>query len=85
MGPSLGKLYEDDDILLRHGVLDTGGNPSIHPNFFHGTLNNSIGQPYTNDDPISEINILHHALLKSLMRIHRGDIMKSIEYYNALQ
>ena len=35
--------YEDDDILLHHGVFDDGGNPSIHPNFFHGTLNDSLG------------------------------------------
>ena len=70
--------YEDDDILLRHGVFDTGGNPSIHPNFFQGTLNNSIGQLYTNDDPISTTNILHRALLKSSMKNKRGDINNSI-------
>ena len=59
--------YDNDDILFRHSVFDTGGNPSIHPNFFHSTLNNSIGRPYTNNDPISATNILHHALLQSLM------------------
>ena len=64
--------YEDDDILLRHGVFDTGGNPSIHPNFFHDTLNNSLGWPYTNNDPISEIQVLHHALLKSSMKNQEG-------------
>ena len=31
--------YDDDDILLCHGVFDVSGNPSIHPNFFHDTLN----------------------------------------------
>ena len=77
--------YDDDNILLQHGVFDTGGDPSIHPNFFHGTLNNSIGQPYTNNDPISETNILLYALLKSSLRIHRSDIMKSIEHYDALR
>ena len=41
--PQVDDEYEDDDILLRHGVFDTEGNPSIHPNFFHGTLNNSSG------------------------------------------
>ena len=70
----------DDNILLQHGVFDMGGNPSIHPNFFHGTLNNSIGQVYVNEDPISNTNILHCALLKSSLRIHRGDTMKSIEH-----
>ena len=61
--------YEEDDILLRHGVFDTGGNPSIHPNFFHGTLNNSIRRLYTNNDPISATHVLHRTLLKSWMRI----------------
>ena len=76
--------YEDDDILLRHGVFDNGGNPSIHPNFFHGTLNNSLGWPYINDDPIYETQVLHHTLLKSLMRIKRGDVDNSINHYDAL-
>ena len=76
---------EDDDILLQHSVFDTGDHPSIHPNFFHGTLNNSIGQPYTNDEPISTTNIVHRALFKSSMRIKRGDINNSIEHYHALQ
>ena len=82
--PHMDDEYEDDDILLRHGIFGTGGNPSIHPNFFHGTLNNNIGRPYANDDPISATNVLHSALLKSLMSIQRGDIMKSIEHYDAL-
>ena len=77
--------YSDDNILLQHGVFDTGGNPSIHPNFFHGTLNNSIGQAYVNEEPISKTNILHCALLKSSLRILRGDTMKSIEHYDALR
>ena len=77
--------YENHNIFLQHGVFDTGGNSSIHPNFFHGTLNNSIGQPYINDDPISKTYILHYVLLKSSLRIHRGDIMKSIEHYDALR
>ena len=33
--------YEDDDILLCPSMFDVGDNPSIHPNFFNGTLNNS--------------------------------------------
>ena len=82
--PHVDNEYEDDDILLRHGVFDTGGSPSIYLNFFHGTLNNNIGHPYTNNKPISETNVLHYALLKSSMRIHGGDIMKSIKHYNAL-
>ena len=61
-------IYEDDNILLRHGVFDDDGNPSIHPNFFHSFLNDS------NDNPISETQVLHHALLKSLMRIKRGAV-----------
>ena len=76
--------YEDGNILLQHGVFDTGGNPSIHLNFFHGPLNNSIGLPYTNNTPISETNVLHCTLIKSSLRIHRGNVMKSIEHYNAL-
>ena len=81
--PHMENNYEDDNIFLQHGVFDTGGNPSIHPNFFHGTLNNSIGLLYTTNNPISKTNVLHHALLKYSLRIHRGDIMKSIEHYNA--
>ena len=77
--------YEDDDILLRHGVFDVGGNPSICPNFFHGTLDDSLGWPYINDNPISDTQVLHHALLKSLMRIKRGDVDKSIEHYDAIR
>ena len=46
--------YEDDNILLGPGVFDVGGNPSIHPNFFIGTLNDSLSRPYINDDPISK-------------------------------
>ena len=83
--PQVDINYNDDAILLQHGVFDTVGNPSIHPNFFNDTLNNSIGRPYINKDPISETKILHHALLKSSLRIHRGDIMKSIEHYDALR
>ena len=45
--------YEDDDILLRPGVFNVG-NPSIHPNFFHGTLNDSLSRPYINNNPISK-------------------------------
>ena len=45
--------YEDDDILLPPGVFNVGGNPSIRPNFFNGTLNDSLGRPYINEDPIS--------------------------------
>ena len=77
--------YEDDDILLRHGVFDDGGNPSIHPNFFHGFPNDSLDRPYINNDPISETQVLHHALLKSLMRIKRGAVDNSIEHYDALR
>ena len=82
--PHVANEFEDADLLLLHGVCNTGGNPSIHPNFFHSTLKNSIGRPYTNNDPISEINVLRYVLLKSLMRIHRDDIMKSIEHYDEL-
>ena len=76
--------YEDDAILLRHSVFNTGGNPSINPNFFHGTLNNSLGWPYTNDDLISETQVLIHGLLKSLMRIKKDNVDNPIEHYNAL-
>ena len=76
--------YEDGNILLHHSIFNVGGNPSIHPNFFHGTLNDNLGWPYINDDPISETQVLHHALLKSLLRIKRGNIDNSIEHYDAL-
>ena len=76
--------YGDDDILLRPGVFNVGANPSIHPNFFHGTLNGSLGRPYINNNPISNTQVLHHALLKSLMRIKRGDIDNSIKHYDTL-
>ena len=55
--------YEDDDILLRHGVFDVNGNPSIHPNFFNGALNDNPGRPYINDNPISNTQMLHRNLL----------------------
>ena len=32
------KDYKDDNTLLQHSAFDTGGDPSIYPNFFHGTL-----------------------------------------------
>ena len=82
--PQVENDYKDDNILLQHGVFDTGGNPSIYLNFFHGTLNNNIGLLYTNDDPISKTNVLRHALFKSLLTIYRDNIMKSIKHYNPL-
>ena len=63
--------YEDNDNYLRPGVFDVGGNPSIHPNFFNGTLNDSLSRPYIIDDSISNTQVLHHALLKSLMKKKR--------------
>ena len=57
--------YKDDDILLRHGVFDVNGNPSIHPNFFNGVLNDSLGCPYINNNPFTPTQVLHYALLKS--------------------
>ena len=51
--PQPHNVYRDDDILLKHGVFDDGGNPSIHPNYFSGTLNDSLGRPYQNDDPLT--------------------------------
>ena len=56
----------------------------MHPNFFNGILNDNLGSPYINDDPISNIQILHHALLKSSMRKKRGDVENSIKHYDAL-
>ena len=56
---------EDDDILLRPGIFVIGVNTRIHPNFFNGTLNNSLDRPYINDNPISNTRVLHQALLKS--------------------
>ena len=76
--------YDDDDILLQHGVFDDGGTPSIHPIFLNGTLNDGLGRPYVHDDPISDTQVFHHALLKSSMRKKRGDVDNSIEYYDAL-
>ena len=61
--PSQPDEYKDDDILLPYGVFDVGNNPSIHPNFFKGVLNDSLGRLYNNDAPItptqlSSINML---------------------------
>ena len=60
--------YDDDDILLRPGVFDVGDEPRIYPNFFNCTLNDSLGRPYINENPIFNTQVFHHALLKSLMR-----------------
>ena len=76
--------YDDDDIPLRPDVFDINDKPSIHPNFFTGTLNDSLGRPYINDNPISNTQILCHALLKSMMRKKRDDTDNSIEHYVAL-
>ena len=76
--------YEDDNILLRPSVFDVGDNPSIHANFSNGTLNDSLGHPYTNDNPISNTQKLPHVLLKSSMRKKRGDVDNSIKHYDAL-
>ena len=64
--------YEYDDILLRPGVFDVSGNPSIHPNFSNGTLNNSLDSPYINNNLIFNTHIFCHTLLKSLMKKKRG-------------
>ena len=61
--------YNTDDILIRPSVFDVGDKPSIHPIFFNGTINDSRGRPYINNDPISDTQVLHHALLRSSMRI----------------
>ena len=66
--------YKDDDILLRHGVFDVNSNPSIHPNFFNGILNDSLSRPHINDDLITPTQVLHYALLRSSMRKKRGDV-----------
>ena len=76
--------YDDDDILLRPDVFDVGDKPVIHPNFFNDTLNDSLRCPYINDDPISNTQVFHHALLKSSMRKKRGEIDNYIKHYNAL-
>ena len=60
--------YDDDDILVRPVMFDVGCKPSIHPNFFNGILNGNLGCSYINDDPISNTQVFHHTLLKSLMR-----------------
>ena len=77
--------YDDDDILLHPGVVDVGDKPSIHPNFFIGTLNYSLGCPYINDNPIFNTQLFHHALLKSSMRTKGGDKDNSIGHYDALR
>ena len=82
--PLMDDESEDDDILLRYGVFDTSGNPSIHPNFFHDTLDNIPGWPYTDDNSISETNVLYRALLKSSTKIKRVDFNHSIKHYNTL-
>ena len=76
--------YKDDDILLRPNVFGVSDKPSIYPNFLNGTLNDSFGCPYINDDPISNTQILFHALLKSSMRKKRDDVDNSIKHYDAL-
>ena len=78
-------LYRYDDILLRHGVFDVGDSPSIHPNYFNGVLNESLGGPYTNDDPLTPTQTLHQALLKSSMRYKKGDVDKSINHYDVIK
>mmetsp|Transcript_27886 Transcript_27886/g.31344 ORF Transcript_27886/g.31344 Transcript_27886/m.31344 type:complete len:206 (-) Transcript_27886:155-772(-) len=83
--PSPTDVYRDDNILLRHGVFDVGDNASIHPNYFNGVLNDSLGRPYTNDDPLTPTQTLHHALLKSSMRYKKGDVEKSIDHYDAVK
>ena len=83
--PPQANEYKDDDILLHHSVFDVNGNPSIHPNFFNGVLNDSLGRPYINDDPITPTQVFHHTLPKSSMRKKRGNVDKSIEHYNALR
>ena len=83
--PSQPDEYKDDDILLPYGVFDVGNNPSIHPNFFKGVLNDSLGRLYNNDAPITPTQTFHHALLKFLMRKKRGNLDKFIEHYDALR
>ena len=85
MGPPQPDEYKDDDILLPHGVFNVGDNPSIHPNFFNSVLNDSLGRPYNNDNPLIPTKAFHHALLKSSMRKKRGDVDKSIDHYDALK
>ena len=85
-GDSFDKQHNNNDILLHPGVLsEVVLVHSIHPNFFNDTINNSRGQLYTNDNPISNTQILNHALLRSSLRIKRGNIHNSIEHYNALR
>ena len=59
---------DDDNILLHLGVFNGSDKPSIHSYFFNGTLNDSLGPPCINDNPISSTQVFHHTLLKSSMR-----------------
>ena len=77
--------YDTNIIWIRPSVFHVDDKPSVHPNFFNRTTNDSCICPYTNDNPISNSQILHHALVRSSMRTKRGDRDKSIEHYDALR
>ena len=39
---------------------------------------------FSNDDPLYNTQVLHHALLRSSMRIKKGNVDNYIEHYDAL-
>ena len=49
------------------------------------TIINSRSRALVNVDPISDTQILIHALLRSSMRIKKGHVDNSIEHYDALR
>lgn len=68
------KQYNPDNILIRSDVFDVGDEPSMHPNFFNCISNDSRGHLYVNNNSISDTQILHHVLLRSFIRMNRGNI-----------
>lgn len=82
---ALEEQYNYDGILLWPGVFDdVGVTSSIYPNFFNGTIIDSHGCPYINDDQISNTQMLPHTILQFSMSIKNSNIDKSIDHYDAL-
>ena len=80
------KQYNNNNVHLHLGVLsDADVISSVYPNFFNDTINDSRGRPYTNTNPITDTQILHHSLLRSLVRIKRANLDNSTKDYDAFR
>ena len=64
--------YDIDNIMICPGVFYVGNKLSIYPNLFNETIKDSCGCTHSNENPISNTQMFHPAILKASKRIKNG-------------